>query len=452
MPFSGVRIRLLGGTIVALALVGIGLLSHAALPARASAHLHRTADALSRGADAAATTAGPATKTAPDTHWITAWGAATQGPNPGAPMSEQGFNKRTLREVVYLTSGGDQLRIRFSNVYGSKPLHIGSASVAVQRQGAWTAPGTLRQLRFYKKPGVIVQPGHQALSDPVRLTVKALTRLEVSLYLSRPTGPTTQQIDSRETSYAAGGSHALQSSGRSFTQQLQDWYFLSAVVTHSPRRDMGSLVALGDSITAGVGSSRGANATWPDDLARRLAKLTGTSLSVVDMGIGGNRVLNDSPCCGISAMARFEPNVVRTVGVRTVVLLEGVNDLGFSQKTDSLSAPHTDVSADQIIAGYRQIIAQAHRHGLRIIGATLTPYKGARYWNATGEKKRDQINSWILTSHAFNGVIDFASVLGEPGNPQQLNPAYDSGDHLHPNNAGYRAMADSIQLGVLFPR
>ncbi len=172
---------------------------------------------------------------------------------------------------------------------------------------------------------------------------------------------------------------------------------------------------------------------------------------MVDEGIGGNRVLNDSPCCGVSAVARFGPNVVRQVGVRTVILLEGVNDLSFSQKHDSLSAPHTRVSASQVIAGYKQIIAQAHRHRLRIIGATLTPFKGARYWTPAAEQKREAINSWILSSGAFDGVIDFASALAEPGDPERMNPSYDSGDHLHPNDAGYRAMANAIAPDLLLP-
>ncbi len=260
------RIRLIVGLLGALTLGGLGLAlrSAAPAPAAAAAHLSRTAESVRR----TGTTAQPTPKGG--TRWITSWGAATQGPNAAAPLSEQGFDKRTLRQVVFLTAGGSQVRVRFSNVFGSKPLHIGAASVGVQRRGAWTVPGTTRQLHFYGRPGVTIRPGHEALSDPVRLGVKALTRIAISLYLPKPTGPATQQVESRETSYAAHGSRALQASGRGFGQKLQDWYFLAGVETRSPSRDVGALVALGDSITAGIGSASGANASWPDDLARRL--------------------------------------------------------------------------------------------------------------------------------------------------------------------------------------
>ncbi|HET9718810.1 MAG TPA: SGNH/GDSL hydrolase family protein [Solirubrobacteraceae bacterium] len=400
------------------------------------------------------TTTGTGTPPAPrgPSHWVTSWGAATQGPSPASPMAQSGFRNATLRQSVFLTSGGSEVRVRFSNIFGRRPLRIGLATAGIQSSGATVQPGTMRRLRFDGRTSVVIPPGYERLSDPVRLGVRGLHQLLISAYLPGPTGPATLQSDSRELSYAAHGSRALQRQGAGFRQKLYSWYFLSGVLTLSPPRDIGSVVAIGDSITAGVGSAVGANANWPDDLARRLNRLPGATLSVVDEGIGGNRVLNDAPCCGVSAVSRFGLNVVRQTGVRTVILLEGVNDLGFSQKRGALSAPHSNVSAAQIISGYRQIIAQAHAHGLRIIGCTLTPFEGARYWNPAAERKREAVNSWILTSGAFNGVINFAAVLGEPGDPERLNPGYDSGDHLHPNDAGYRAMADAIQLSLLFPR
>lgn len=438
----GIRTRLLIGLACLMALGAVAGL----------AHLGRTTAAGARVRSARAVTAGAAQLgPASATHWITSWGAATQGPSLAAPLSEKGFKDATLRQAVFLTAGGTELRIRFSDLFGSKPLRIEQASVAVQRKGATAKPGTVRHLRFNGRSSVTIRPGHERMSDPVKLNLPALSRVVISMYLPKATGPTTQQVDSRETSFAAKGSRALQTGSKGFRQRLQNWYFLAAVETRSPTRYLGALIALGDSITAGVGSTRGTNSTWPDDLARRLNRLTGATLSVVNEGIGGNRVLNDAPCCGISAVERFSADVVRQQAARTVILLEGVNDLGFSQKTDSLSAPHTDVTAGQIISGYEQMIAQAHRHGLRIIGATLTPFRGARYWTPASEQKRETVNNWILNSGKFDGTIDFAQVLASQADPERLNPAYDSGDHLHPSNAGYWAMANAIELSGLFP-
>jgi lysophospholipase L1-like esterase len=209
------------------------------------------------------------------------------------------------------------------------------------------------------------------------------------------------------------------------------------------------VVALGDSITDGDGSRSDANARWPNALARRFAALRGATLSVVDAGLDGNRVLNDAACCGASAIARFGRDVLDQPGATEVIVLEGINDIGYSTSVDPLTAPHAKVSAGQIIAGYRNLIARAHAAGLRIFGATLTPFEGARHWTPTGEAKRDTINSWIRTGGAFDGVIDFAAVLADAANVRRLNPAYDSGDHLHPNDAGYQAMADAINLPTL---
>jgi lysophospholipase L1-like esterase len=215
------------------------------------------------------------------------------------------------------------------------------------------------------------------------------------------------------------------------------------------RRTLGSVVALGDSITDGVGSGIGRNQRWPNYLAGRLNARTGDTLAVVDEGIGGNRVLNGSLCCGVSAVARFERDVGKQPGARDVILLEGINDINYSLNHGSLTAPHTDVSALQIVQGYERIIALAHTAGLRIFGATLTPFQGARYWTPAGEAKREAVNNWIRTSGAFDGVIDFAGAVADPADPNRLNPADDSGDHLHPNAAGYRAMAAAINLRAL---
>ena len=177
--------------------------------------------------------------------------------------------------------------------------------------------------------------------------------------------------------------------------------------------------------------------------------MSGSTLAVVDEGIGGNRVLNNALCCGVNAVSRFEQDVRDQPGARDVILLEGINDIGYSQNRGPLTAPHTDVSALDIVEGYERIITLAHTAGLKIFGATLTPFQGARYWTPAGEAKREAVNNWIRTSGAFDGVIDFAAAVADPSDPERLNPAYDSGDHLHPNAAGYRAMAAAINLSAL---
>jgi lysophospholipase L1-like esterase len=381
-------------------------------------------------------------------HWVATWGASPQAPIAGN-LSARGFDDQTVRQIVFSSAGGAMVRVRLTDLFGTVPVRVAGATIAIQRRGAELAPGTLRPLSFAGRPSVVIPAGGGVASDPVVLRVRPGTHLAVSLYLRAPTGPVTQHTQARQINFVAAGSRALDPSARSFFVQTQSWYLLGGVDVLAPRRDRGAVVALGDSITDGVGAPLGANARYPNDLARRFAARAGATLSVVDEGIGGNRVLNQTACCGLAAVARFRRDVLGQPGVRDVLLLEGINDIGQSQSRGPLTAPHTSISALDIVQGYERIIAMAHAAGLRVFGATLTPFRGARYWTPAGEAKREAVNRWILTSSWFDGVFDFAKVLAEPGDPAQLAPAYDSGDHLHPDAAGYRAMARAVNLGTL---
>ena len=380
-------------------------------------------------------------------HWITTWGASPQ-PATGGNLSRAGFRNATLREIVLTSAGGVRVRVRLTNAFGSAPLLVGLAAVAIDGSGPNTVPGTSRSLYFGGRRSVVIPPGGEATSDSVPLAVQPATRLAVSIFLPRPTGPATQHADAEQVNYVATGAHVL-GAGGPFKVRTRSWYFLDGVDVLGARRALGSVIALGDSITDGVGSPFDANARWPNDLARRFNALSGSTLAVVDEGIGGNRVLNNALCCGVNAVSRFEQDVRDQPGARDVILLEGINDIGYSQNRGPLTAPHTDVSALEIVEGYERIITLAHTAGLKIFGATLTPFQGARYWTPAGEAKREAVNNWIRTSGAFDGVIDFAAAVADPSDPERLNPAYDSGDHLHPNAAGYRAMAAAINLSAL---
>ncbi len=380
-------------------------------------------------------------------HWIATWGASPQAATRGN-LSRAGFRDATIREIVLSSVGGARVRVRLTNAFGGGPLRIGAAAIALDQSGPNTVAGTSRALWFDGRRSVLIPPGGEAASEPVALTVPPATRLAVSIFLPRATGPATEHADAEQVNFVAVGAHAAGGAG-AFQTRTHSWYFLAGVDVLAPRRTLGSVVALGDSITDGVASPLDKNERWPNDLAARLNRLPGSRLAVVDEGIGGNRVLNGSICCGVSAIARFQRDVLDQPGARDVILLEGINDIGFSRSRNPLNAPHTNESALQIVEGYERIITLAHTAGLRIFGATLTPFEGARYWSPEGEAKREAVNNWIRTSGAFDGIIDFARAVADPSDPDRLNPAYDSGDHLHPNAAGYGAMAAAVDLGAL---
>jgi len=243
------------------------------------------------------------------------------------------------------------------------------------------------------------------------------------------------------------GDHAAEAGSDAFTAAIRSWYYLSGLLVRSSAA-AGTVVAIGDSITDGVQSTIGGDNRWPNDLARRLDQLAGPTMAVTDAGIGGNRVLTGSRPWGASALARFARDALDQPGVRDIIVLEGINDIGMSAGPPNSG---TEVSAAQLIAGYEQLIARAHARNLRIFGATLLPFEGAGDYTPAGEATREAVNTWIRTSRAFDGVVDFDTAMRDPADPLRLNPAYDSGDHLHPNDAGYQAMADAVNLTMLLP-
>jgi lysophospholipase L1-like esterase len=302
----------------------------------------------------------------------------------------------------------------------------------------------MRRLSFGGAAGISIPPGTEAVSDPVPLRVGALQSLMVSVYVPRLTGPATiHSLAIQDNFVSSPGDFTTSADPAAFGTTIGCWMFVDGVDVAATPRLPASVVAFGDSITDGFRSTLNANRRWPNDLARRLTALHGRTLSVVDQGISGNRVLADG--AGVSAQARLDRDVLTQRGARVVIFLEGINDIGFADL--GLGPP---ITAADLIAGYRQIIQRCHDAGLAIIGGTLTPFKGVpNYWNATGEGIREEVNHWILTSGAFDAVVDFAAVTADPHDPQVFNPAFDSGDHLHPNDAGYQAMADAIDLRTL---
>jgi lysophospholipase L1-like esterase len=379
--------------------------------------------------------------------WVTSWSASPQTATPRT-LAAAGFADQTLREIIFPSVGGDEIRFEMTNVFGTSALRIGHVTVALAGLGASVVPGTIHPVTFGDRPSVRIPAGEQVLSDPVRIHVSALQDLAVSVYLPGRTGRATLHSAAQQVNWvSAAGDHAAEAGSGAFTAAIPSWYYVSGLLVQPPGA-AGTVVALGDSITDGVQSTIGGNDRWPNDLARRLDGLAGPTLAVADEGIGGNRVLTGSRCCGASALARFARDALDQPGVRDIIVLEGINDIGFSAgPPDS----HTGVSAAQLIAGYEQLIARAHARGVKIFGATLLPFRGAGYYIPAGEATREAVNAWIRASGAFDGVVDFDAVMRDPADPLRLNPAYDSGDHLHPNDVGYEAMADAINLQMLLP-
>lgn len=390
--------------------------------------------------------------------WVSSWSTAIHAPLPfpGLPPTPV-FENQTVRMVVRPTIGGDRVRIRLSNAFGSTPITIGATHIAVSSQSSSIVAGTDRAVTFSGKGAVTIPREAPMLSDPVSLKVTPLTELAVSLYLPNSTQASSVHFWGQHESYVSGPGDFTGNPEIPTPTAKTSWYWLADVEVCSSEQTVAT-VTLGDSITDGVGAKQGDYSDWPDVLATRLAaQKNAPPMAVVNEGIGGNRILHDG--AGINALARFDRDVLSQPGVANIIVLEGINDIGWPHMKPRPSkdgGPPREmpfarelVSADDIIGGLRQIIERAHQHGIRVFGATLTPYEGADYYSADGEQTRQAVNEWIRKGGEFDGVFDFDAAVRDPKRPTQFREGYHSGDFLHPSAAGYKAMVDSIDLSAL---
>jgi len=386
-------------------------------------------------------------------HWVATWGAS-----PAPQLADDAqmraaklvFSNQTIREIVHGSIGGDTLRIRLSNAYGTKELEAGAIHVALRRSGSSIAPGSDRPVTFNGRASVSVPANALMLSDPVKLNLPAGGELAISIFLPKEAGGAGIHYAAQQTAYIGSGDLTRASSFDN-PATITSWVFLTGVDVLAPQA-ASTVVAFGDSITDGARSTVDANRRWPDVLAARLLASRGLKpLGVLDAGIGGNRILHDASAnvrFGVNALARFDRDVLAQAGVRYVIVLEGINDLGHAGGSAPISE---SVTADDIIAGLSQMIERAHEKGLKIFGATLTPFEGTAapgYFTPEKEKMRKAVNEWIRTGKAFDGVIDFDKAVRDPGHPDRMKAEYDGGDHLHPGDGGYKAMGEAIDLAL----
>jgi lysophospholipase L1-like esterase len=339
--------------------------------------------------------------------------------------------------IAHTTIAGRRVRIELSNAFGSGPLAIGAAHLALRDKESAIVPATDRALTFGGRPNLWIPPGATEVSDPVNLDLPAGADLAVSVFIPETGATDTMHAVGLHTTYVSTEGNATAAPAIPDGTATQSYYWLTNIdVVAAP--DAAALVTFGDSITDGAVSTPNTDRSWPSFLARRLAA-AGANIAVLNQGISGNRLLRDG--AGINALARFDRDVLAQPGVKWLTIMEGINDIGLSSSADP-------VSSDDLIGALKQLIERAHEHGIKVIGATLTPYQGAAYYRDSGEEIRMQVNQWIRTGGAFDAVVDFEAVTRDPENPKQFRPGFNNGDHLHPNDAGYEAMADAIDLSI----
>jgi lysophospholipase L1-like esterase len=398
----------------------------------------------------------PAAQGAATEHWVGTWAtAAVAAPSQASGQPQNALagrppaiNNQTLRQIVRTSIGGPRVRVVLTNAFGTRPLPVGGVQVALRDKGAAIVPGSNRALTFGGAATTTIPPGAVLVSDPVSLTIPAAGDVAIDVYLPGDIGaspsPLTMHTGARQTNYISSTGSHLGSPELPGATTTESWFFLARVEVAAPT-STGAIVTLGDSITDGFNSTPNTNNRWPDHLARRVMA-AGGSLGILNLGIDGNRVLADG--AGINALARFDRDVLAQAGVTHVFVLEGINDLGIGALFMDGPRPTTA----ELIAGHRQLIARAHAHGLKIMASTLLPYEGTTfpgYWTPEGETIRQAFNEWLRTSKEYDGVVDFDAVIRDPANPTKMQPRFDSGDHLHPSDAGYEAMAKAFDLALV---
>ena len=371
--------------------------------------------------------------------WTGSWAAA-----PVAAAAEDnalGPQGKTYRDIVHLSLGGKAIRLRISNEFGATPLTVASVHVALSSGGDAIQPASDRAATFNAEPSVVIPAGSIAISDPIAMPVQPFANVAVSLFVPDQSGVSlTGHMLATSTNYVAAGNVAASASIESATK-VTHWYLLKGVDVDAGSH-AAAVVVLGASISDGYHSTPDKNVRWPDDLAARLQAGKKTSqIGVLNEGISGNRLLHDST--GPSALARFDRDVLAQAGAKYVIVSLGTNDIG---RTFFPNKPHQEVTAEQMKWAMQQLVLRGHARGVKVIATTLTPFEGAAYYNEAGEQMRQAFNTYVRTSGIADGVIDFDRAAEDPAHPARLLPAYDSGDHLHPNDAGYKAMADAIDL------
>jgi lysophospholipase L1-like esterase len=379
--------------------------------------------------------------------WVGSWAAPQQIPEPNNAAPAASLDHATVRQIVHLSRGGGRIRVRVSNAFGTAPLHLLAVHVArpISTASARIDPASDRTLKFDERTDVLIPAGAEYTSDAVDYPVAALSDLAISMQLDSAPQQQTGHPGSHAVSYLAADLPAA-APDLPAAQRLEHWYFLSGVDV-SASAGAAAVVAFGDSITDGHGSTTNGNDRWPDDLAARLQGNAGTrGIAVLNEGIGGNRLLTDG--LGPNALSRLDRDVLSQNGVRYLIVLEGINDIGMlTRDATATEAQHAEL-VRRMIGAYRQIVLRAHAHGIKVIGATVLPFMDSDYYHPTqaNEHDRQLVNAWIRAPGHFDAVVDFDKLTADPAHRDHMRAAYDSGDHLHPSPAGYRAMADALPL------